>query len=60
MKDRVATRRALKAFWTDPSGATAVELGILVGIICVMLITALGALGGKLNGLFTKLSDKFA
>ncbi len=56
----MAARRTLKSFWTDQSGATAVELGILVGIICVMLITALGALGGNLNGLFTKLSDKFA
>ncbi|NQE64646.1 Flp family type IVb pilin [Caulobacter sp. RHG1] len=50
----------MSAFWADSSGATAVELGIMVAVICVMLISALGALGGNLNGVFTKLSGKMA
>jgi pilus assembly protein Flp/PilA len=33
-------------------GATAVEYGLLVGLIAVVIIVAVGLLGGKLNGLF--------
>jgi pilus assembly protein Flp/PilA len=38
-------------------GATAVEYGLLVGLIAVVIIGAVIALGGKLNGLFTSISD---
>jgi pilus assembly protein Flp/PilA len=37
-------------------GATAVEYGLLVGLIAVVIIVAVTALGGKLNGLFTSIS----
>lgn len=60
MKAGLAARRALKAFWADRSGATAVELGLLVAILCGMLITALGLMGGNLNAVFTKLAGKVA
>jgi pilus assembly protein Flp/PilA len=33
-------------------GATAVEYGLLVGLIAVVIIVAVTALGGKLNTLF--------
>jgi pilus assembly protein Flp/PilA len=33
-------------------GATAVEYGLLVGLIAVVIIIAVGLLGGKLNSLF--------
>jgi pilus assembly protein Flp/PilA len=33
-------------------GATAVEYGLLVGLIAVVIIVAVGLLGGKLQGLF--------
>jgi pilus assembly protein Flp/PilA len=33
-------------------GATAVEYGLLVGLIAVVIIFAVSALGGTLNGLF--------
>jgi pilus assembly protein Flp/PilA len=38
-------------------GATAVEYGLLVGLIAVVIIVAVTALGGKLNGLFTSISN---
>jgi pilus assembly protein Flp/PilA len=38
----------------DDEGATAVEYGLLVGLIAVALITVLLLLGPKLAGLFTK------
>lgn len=34
-------------------GATAVEYGLMVGLIAVVIIGTVIALGGKLNGLFS-------
>jgi pilus assembly protein Flp/PilA len=36
----------------DEKGATAVEYGLLVGLIAVAIVTTLIALGPRLNGLF--------
>jgi pilus assembly protein Flp/PilA len=36
----------------EEKGATAVEYGLLVGLIAVAIIVTVGLLGGKLNGLF--------
>lgn len=36
----------------DERGATAVEYGLMVGLIAVVIIVAVTALGSKLNGLF--------
>ena len=52
-----ATLLTLAAFAKDrlrkENGATAVEYGLLVGLIAVVIIVAVTALGGKLNDLFT-------
>jgi pilus assembly protein Flp/PilA len=37
----------------EEKGATAVEYGLLVGLIAVAIIVTVTALGGKLNELFT-------
>jgi pilus assembly protein Flp/PilA len=37
-------------------GATAVEYGLLVGLIAVVLIIAVGTLGTNISGLFGRLS----
>jgi pilus assembly protein Flp/PilA len=37
----------------DEKGATAVEYGLIVGLIAVVIIVAVGALGGVLSGFFT-------
>ena len=37
----------------DEKGATAVEYGLLVGLIAVAIIVTVGLLGGRLNTLFT-------
>ncbi|GAA2099919.1 hypothetical protein GCM10009841_14170 [Microlunatus panaciterrae] len=39
-------------------GATAVEYGLLVGLIAVVIIVAVTTLGGQLNALFTSVSNK--
>jgi pilus assembly protein Flp/PilA len=42
-------------FLKDESGATAIEYGLIAALIAVVLVTALGALGTKLTGTFTKI-----
>ena len=39
-------------------GATAVEYGLLVGLIDVVIIVAVGLLGGKLDGMFDAVNAK--
>ena len=41
----------------DERGATAVEYGLMVGLIAVVIIVAVTALGGKLNGLFQSVAN---
>jgi pilus assembly protein Flp/PilA len=41
----------------EEKGATAVEYGLLVGLIAVAIIVTVGLLGTKLNTLFTSIKD---
>ena len=38
-------------------GATAVEYGLMVALIAIVIIVAVGALGGNLTGLFNKVAS---
>jgi pilus assembly protein Flp/PilA len=38
----------------EEKGATAVEYGLMVGLIAVAIIVTVGLLGGRLNGLFLR------
>ena len=40
----------------EQKGATAVEYGLMVGLIAVVIIVAVTALGGRLNTLFTNIT----
>ncbi|MBY3551934.1 Flp family type IVb pilin [Modestobacter lapidis] len=40
----------------EEKGATAVEYGLMVGLIAVVIIVAVTALGGQLNTLFTNIT----
>ena len=42
----------------EEKGATAVEYGLLVGLIAVAIIVAVTLLGGKLSDLFTTITGK--
>lgn len=44
----------------DESGATAIEYGLIAGLVAVAIIAALTALGGSLSDLFTDISDTVA
>ncbi|MGN7199276.1 Flp family type IVb pilin [Arthrobacter sp. SAFR-044] len=44
---------SLKGRLSNEKGATAVEYGIMVGLIAVVIIVAVTTLGGQLNSMFT-------
>ena len=44
----------------EEKGATAVEYGLLVGLIAVAIIITVTTLGGQLDALFTKVTSKLS
>jgi pilus assembly protein Flp/PilA len=44
----------------DDKGATAVEYGLMVGLIAVVIIGTVGALGTSVNGLFGGVATELA
>ena len=48
----------LKNRLASEKGATAVEYGIMVGLIAVVIIVAVTTLGTELNSMFTSVSTK--
>lgn len=49
---------AVKDRMKDEEGATAVEYGLLVSLIAIVIIVGATAFGSKINLLFTKVADK--
>jgi pilus assembly protein Flp/PilA len=49
--------RFLTAFLADESGATAIEYGLIVALIAVVIVTAVTTLGTNLKATFTKVGD---
>ncbi len=47
----------LQQFWNDEDGATAIEYGLIAGLIAVAIIGILTTLGGDLKDMFQKVSD---
>lgn len=47
----------LKTCLTDDNGATAIEYGLIAGLIAFVIITAVTLLGGDLTGIFQGLAD---
>ena len=45
-------------FWRNESGATAIEYGLIAGLISVVILTALTTVGGRLNGKFQNIAAK--
>jgi pilus assembly protein Flp/PilA len=50
----------IKNFFKDESGASAVEYGLLVALIAVVIIGAVTALGGNLQSTFQKAANTIA
>jgi pilus assembly protein Flp/PilA len=45
-------------FVRDDSGATAIEYGLIAGLIAVVVVTAVTTVGTKLTNTFTNISNK--
>ncbi|MDH5858741.1 Flp family type IVb pilin [Lampropedia aestuarii] len=48
----------IKKFWKDEEGATAIEYGLIAGLIAVGIIVAATQLGVDLSALFGRISAK--
>lgn len=46
-----------RSFLRDESGATAIEYGLIAALVSVAAISALSAMGGSLNTIFTSVSN---
>ncbi|MDQ0731398.1 Flp family type IVb pilin [Arthrobacter sp. B1I2] len=51
---------SLKDRLSNEKGATAVEYGIMVGLIAVVIIVAVSTLGGTLDGFFKSINTQLA
>ena len=45
-------------FARDDSGATAIEYGLIAGLIAVVIVTAVSTVGTKLTNTFTNIGNK--
>jgi pilus assembly protein Flp/PilA len=54
----VAFVYATQARLEEEKGATAVEYGLMVGLIAAVIITTVITLGGQLDDLFVKITEK--
>lgn len=43
-------------FLRDEEGATAIEYGLIVGLIAAVIVAIVSVIGGQVNGAFTKVS----
>ena len=53
-------KAAISRFWSDESGATAIEYGLIVALIAVVIIAAVATLGGHLVNAFTDINTGLA
>jgi pilus assembly protein Flp/PilA len=47
----------LKSFLKNESGATAIEYGLIAGLIAVVIITSVTAIGTRMSAKFTTISN---
>jgi pilus assembly protein Flp/PilA len=48
----------INRFLKDESGATAIEYGLIVALIAVVIVAMVGSIGTKLNAGFAKIDAK--
>ena len=52
MKGATNMYQTISKFWRDETGATAIEYGLIAGLVSVAAIAALSAMGGSLQTIF--------
>ena len=50
----------IRKFFTDESGATAIEYGLIAALVSVAAITALQAMGNSLADMFNSVSNSLS
>ncbi|PIB93642.1 Flp family type IVb pilin [Caulobacter sp. FWC2] len=53
----MAARSVVKRFWTDESGATAIEYGLIIGLIALILVGGMTAFSAATNKALGKASE---
>lgn len=46
----------IQRFWNDEEGATAIEYGLIAGLIAIALVVAMTALQGGITNLYTRIT----
>ncbi|MGI3899802.1 MAG: Flp family type IVb pilin [Janthinobacterium lividum] len=52
--------KLVRRFLSETSGATAIEYGLIAGLISVVIIVSLMTIGTRLNAKFTTISNKLS
>ena len=52
--------QAIRNFWNDEEGVTAIEYGLIAALIAVVIITAVTAVGTNLETTFNTIKDALA
>lgn len=50
-------QKLMKKFVRDERGVTAIEYGLIAGLVAIAIVGALGTLGTNLSGIFTTVSS---
>lgn len=58
MSGKLQNKSPVRALWQDTGGATAVEYGLLAGLVAIGLAGGLGALADLVNLLFEVIGDQ--
>lgn len=53
-------KKFTQRFLRDNKGVTAIEYGLIAGLLVVIIATAVGGVGGKLTLLFQGISDQIS
>jgi pilus assembly protein Flp/PilA len=51
-------KNIIKKFWNDESGVTAIEYGLIAGLMSALLVVALGMFSDNLQDLFDAISGR--
>ena len=51
-------KNLVSRFLKDESGATAIEYGLIAGLISIAIVTAVTTAGGSISSIFTTVSTK--
>lgn len=49
--------KCVSRFWRDESGSVAIEYGLILSLITVLLIGSMVAIGGSVNSFYTNALD---